>query len=58
MTIYSPIQTAVNTHMYGINLRVALQSRDEYVDQFVPNAPFLYPLKTSGNRKVHWEQMG
>ena len=25
---------------------------------FVPNAPFLYPLKTSENRKVHWEQMG
>ena len=37
------------------------------VNPFVPNAPFLYPLKTSENRflmfsggrgKVHWEQMG
>ena len=36
---------------------------------FVPNAPFLYPMKTSSNRKiflcfqggregVHWEQVG
>ena len=31
-----------------------------YVNPFVPNAPFLYLLKTSENRKerVHWEQMG
>ena len=36
------------------------------VNPFVPNAPFLYLLKTSENRKVfsggregvHWEQMG
>ena len=26
-----------------------------WVDPFVPNAPFLYPLKTSENRKVYWE---
>ena len=24
------------------------------LDPFVPNAPFLYPLKTSENRKVFW----
>ena len=31
------------------------------VNPFVPNAPFLYPLKTSENRKgerMHWERMG
>ena len=30
------------------------------INPFVPNAPFLYPLKTSENRRerVHWEQMG
>ena len=35
------------------------------VDPFVPNAPFLYPLKTSENltdwehwENVHWERMG
>ena len=33
------------------------------INPFVPNAPFLYPMKTSENRKVfclqrvHWEQM-
>ena len=25
-----------------------------YFNPFVPNAPFLYPLKTSENRKVFW----
>ena len=46
-----------------------LQHRVEKVsllNPFVPNALFLYPLKTSENRKVsfgalgrvHWEQMG
>ena len=25
-----------------------------FVNPFVPNAPFLYPLKTSENRKVFW----
>ena len=36
----------------------------ENLNPFVPNALFLYPLKTSGNRKtggrerVHWERMG
>ena len=39
-----------------------------FINPFVPNAPFLYTLKTSENRKVlmflrgresvHWEQMG
>ena len=24
------------------------------VNPFVPNAPFLYPLKTSENRKIFW----
>ena len=29
------------------------------LNPFVPNVPFLYPLKTSGGRKrVHWERMG
>ena len=28
-----------------------------FINPFVPNAPFLYPLETE-NRKVHWEQMG
>ena len=28
-----------------------------YFNPLVPNAPFFYPLKTSENRKVHWEQM-
>ena len=34
------------------------------VNTFVPNAPFIYPLKTSGSlmfsggrERVHWEQM-
>ena len=41
----------------------------ETINPFVPNAPFLYPLKTSENRKVflcfhggrervHWVRMG
>ena len=40
-----------------------------HINPFVPNAPFLYPLKTSENlnvfpmfsesrERVHWEQMG
>ena len=28
------------------------------INPFGPNAPSLYPLKTSENRKVHLEQMG
>ena len=29
------------------------------VDPFVPNALFLYPMKTSESReRVHWEQIG
>ena len=35
------------------------------INPFVPNAPFLYPLKTSENltdwehwENVHWERMG
>ena len=27
------------------------KKNSEYIDPFVPNAPFLYPLKTSENRK-------
>ena len=26
----------------------------EYLNPFVPNAPFMYPLKTSENRKGYW----
>ena len=34
-----------------------------FLNPFVPNAPFFYPLETLENRKVgrervHWEQMG
>ena len=36
-----------------------------FFNPFVPNAPILYPLKTSenhvekgGRKRVHWEQMG
>ena len=35
------------------------------INPFVPNAPFLYPLKTlktlrssGGRERVHWEQVG
>ena len=32
------------------------------INPFVPNAPFLYPQKTSrfsrGRERVHWEQVG
>ena len=28
------------------------------INSFVPNAPFLYLLKTSENLTVHWERMG
>ena len=26
----------------------------KWLNPFIPNAPFLYPLKTSDNRKVYW----
>ena len=29
-----------------------LESLVEFIKPFIPNAPFLYPLKTSENRKV------
>ena len=40
--------------------------KSHFFNPFIPNAPFLYLLKTSENRKVfsggrervHWEQMG
>ena len=28
------------------------------LNQFVPNTPFLYPLKALQNLTAHWEQMG
>ena len=31
-------------------------SEEFVLNQFVPNAPFLYPLKTLENRQVHWER--
>ena len=35
-----------------------LASQDPLINPFVPNAPFLYPLKTSGNQKVFWYSEG
>ena len=44
--------------------RYTTQILEFYVNPFVPNAPFFYPLKTSGNlwfsggrELVHWERM-
>ena len=38
------------------------KNKKNKINPFVPNAPFLYPLKTSenleGRERVHWEQMG
>ena len=28
------------------------------INPFVPNAPFLYPRKTSENLRLYWERMG
>ena len=36
------------------NKRILLALMVVFPNPFVPNAPFLYPLKTSGNRKVFW----
>ena len=34
-------------------------SFNNIINLFVPNSPFLYPLKTSGGReRAHWKQMG
>ena len=49
-------------------IKIEREAPVPFVNPFVPNAPFLYPLKTSENRsflifsegrkRVHWEQMG
>ena len=52
-----------------VSARGRLPTLTIFVNSFVPNEPFLYPLKTSENRKVffmlsggrervHWERMG
>ena len=50
-----------------MNCLTHTQNMNYCVNQFVPNASFLYPLKTSKNRfsdvfsgreRVHWEQRG
>ena len=35
-----------------------LKSRYYYINPFVPNALFLYPLKTSENCKIFWYFQG
>ena len=50
---------------HTIPLRLLLKpfQYSTYINTFVPNAPFLYPLKTSemfsgGRERMDWEQMG
>ena len=38
----------------GIGVKCVKQSWKGFIDSFVPNAPFLYPLKTSENLTVFW----
>ena len=55
------------THATDEILSAAFTKVKDHVNPFVPNAPFLHPLKTSKNQdlriflgsreKVHWKQM-
>ena len=40
------------TILMMINCFGEIADRRQCINPFVPNAPFLYPLKTSENRKV------
>ena len=73
MTTKMRLKKKSRSHKYDIN-RPRPRYRHEYtkykmclniimvicINLFVPNAPFLYPLKTSENLRegVHWERMG
>ena len=50
-------KTLILTLDYYLSVKV---SHTTIINPFVPNAPFLYPLKmfSRGREKVHWEQMG
>ena len=41
---------------YGKYLQISMMDTKRFIvfNPFVPNAPFLYPLKTSENRAVSW----
>ena len=54
------VQTQNEFQRYQSEAEAAFQSAvSEFLNPFVTNAPFLYSLKTSGDREsVHWEQMG
>ena len=41
-----------------IRVPLILLGHSIYINPFVPNAPFLYPLKISENRKVFWYFQG
>ena len=67
---YSNLKTLLNLHGLLISFLAILEKTEKKnsVNPFVPNAPFLYPLKTEkkkgfrmvsgGRERVHWEQMG
>ena len=63
------IMLNLSKNVLTLNLLEIQYSCNVTFNPFVPNPPFLYPLKTSENRKailmfsggrerVHWEQMG
>ena len=50
-------------NMLCLKYKIAYVSRaKKHINPFVPNAPFLYPLKnimfSGGRERVHWERMG
>ena len=44
--------------LYTIVIQKIFETLSNFLNPFVPNAPFLYPLKTENCKRVHWEQMG
>ena len=48
----------------GLNQTSMMKLFVKRINSFVPNTPFLYPLKTcflmfsGGRKRVHWERMG
>ena len=52
---YTSWKTSENQRYSDVFRGCIVRPRDmKWINPFVPNAPFLYPLKTSENRKVFW----
>ena len=59
LNLYDVMSLPVKSCSWGSKSDLLVQKFvTNHINPFVPNAFFLYPLKTGGREKVHWEQMG